>query len=108
MKTTRAMQTATVILSMTLGFFIYAPRLAAMKAAHRNAGKTTSSSSFLQAPSQSGQSNQGGEWDAGAPQEAASTPIPLFVRIGSKVQKEKAMCASEIKVLLYLEGVPTS
>jgi hypothetical protein len=107
MKTTRAMQTATVILAMTLGFFIYAPRLAAMKAAHRNAAKTTSSS-FLQAPSQSSQSNQGGEWDAGAPQEAASTPIPLFVRIGSKVQKEKAMCASEIKVLLYLEGVPAS
>jgi hypothetical protein len=101
MKTTRAMQTATVILSMTLGFFIYAPRLAAMKAAHRDAGKTTSSS-FLQAPSQSSQSNQGSDWGA------ASTPIPLFVRIGSKVQKEKAMCASEIRVLLYLEGVPAS
>ena len=105
MKTTRAMQMATVILSMTLGFFIYAPRLAAMKAAHRDAGKTTSSS-FLQAPSQSSQSNQGGDW--GVSQEAASTPIPLFVRIGSTVQKEKAMCASEIRVLLYLEGVPTS
>ncbi len=106
MKTTRAMQTATVILSMTLGFFIYAPRLTAMKAAHRDAGKTTSSS-FMQT-SQSSQSNQGGEWGAGASQEAASTPIPLFVRIGSKVQKEKAMWASEIKVLLYLEGVPAS
>jgi hypothetical protein len=100
MKTTRAMQTATVILSMTLGFFIYAPRLAAMKAAHRDAGKTTSSS-FLQAPSQSSLSNQS-DWGV------ASTPIPLFVRIGSKVQKEKAMGASEIRVLLYLEGVPAS
>lgn len=104
MKTTRAMQTATVILSMTLGFFIYAPRLAAMKAAHRDAGKTANSS-FLQAPSQS---SQGSDWGAGASQEAALTPIPLFVRIGSKVQQEKAKCASEIKVLLYLEGVPAS
>ena len=92
---------------MTLGFFIYAPRLTAMKAAHRDAGKTTSSS-FLQAPSPSSQSDQGGDWGAGVSQEAASTPIPLFVRIGSKVQKEKAMCASEIKALVYLEGVPAS
>jgi hypothetical protein len=107
MKTTRAMQIATVILSMTLGFFIYAPRLTAMKAAHRSTGKTTTSS-FLQAASQSSPSNQGGDWDAGVSQEGASTAIPLFVRIGSKVQKEKAICASEIKVLLYLEGVPAS
>lgn len=107
MKTTRAMQTATVILSMTLGFFIYAPRLAAMKAAHRDTGKTTTSN-FLQAQSQSSHSSQGSDWGAGASQEAALMPIPLFVRIGSKVQQEKAKCASEIKVLLYLEGVPAS
>jgi hypothetical protein len=105
MKTTRALQTATVILSMTLGFFIYAPRLTAMKAAHRSAGKNTSSS-FLQAANQSSQWNQGGDWGAGVSQDAASIAIPLFVRMGSQVQKEKAICASKVKVLLYLEGVP--
>jgi hypothetical protein len=96
--TTVARQTAMVALSVALGLLVYAPRLAAMKAARNHAGNACGAQSAAQAPSVCA--------DAAVSASPAAVAIPLFVRVGGKVQRDKADFASKLRVALYLESAP--